>query len=67
MKPKQSRKASDTEIDLSYDILNALRDSMFMSAFSVKDMAGRDKIILRLMFRTKDGKIHQITNTEFQV
>lgn len=61
---KQPRKHSDTEIKLSYDVMNALRDSIFLSSYVSNEYGLGNRLVIRLMFTTKDGKIHQIANTD---
>ena len=59
-------KFSDTEIKQSYDVMNLLKDCLFLHSYSYPDPndVGSRKSVTTLNFRTKDGKVHQITSTE---
>ena len=59
-------KFSDTEVKLSYDVMTTLRDGLYMNTYQISEF-GRNTAVIRLFFRTKDGKTHQIANTEIEL
>lgn len=58
--------SSDTEIELSYSIMHELRRALSLHAYSYLEN-GERKAVLRLTYTTKDGKIHELTNTEIDL
>jgi hypothetical protein len=56
-------RASDTEINLSYEVMSELKRGMSLHSYSYQE-AGDWKCVIRLVYTTLDGKKHEITNTE---
>lgn len=68
MQQKKSRVSalSDTEIELSYSIMYELRRALSLHTYSYFENSER-KAVVRLTYTTKDGKVHEITNTEINL
>lgn len=59
----KSNRPSDTEINLSYDVMKELRRGMSMHSYSYQE-DGDWKCLVKLIYTTLDGKKHEITSTE---
>ena len=55
---------SDTEIQLSYDIMRELRRGLSLHSFPYHDKLGDWRAVIKLVYTTKDGKKHEIASTE---
>ena len=61
-----SAKFSDTENNLSYEVMHELRRGMSLHSYP-HQINGDWACILRLVYTTLDGKKHEICNTEIKL
>jgi hypothetical protein len=61
---KESKPSRVLPVNVSYDLLNYMRGNMVLNSYTVKSATGEKKAILTLTYRTTDGKLHQVFNTE---
>lgn len=61
-----AKKCSDTEIQLSYEVMSELRRGMSLHSYSYQE-DGDWKCVVRIGYTTLDGKKHEITSTEIKL
>lgn len=62
----QDRAKSDTEINLSYDVMNELRRGMSLHSYSYQEQ-GDWACTIKLVYTTLDGKKHELCSTEVKL